>query len=131
LKAQLFLDINPVKDSVQHYSATIFDVYQTYYNLPEEPFTNCFLNIYFDLFEIERQKMEKIIAKHKFNLTQFDSLYKLSVANLDKQTSEYTREVERGKNTRALKKWSDYVRTEIGIDNIQLLMSEDPALKAK
>jgi hypothetical protein len=120
LKAQLFLDLNPMEDSVQHYSATVFDVYETFYNIPQESFTNCFLNIYFDLFEIERRKMEKVISENKFTANQFDSLYKLTCKNLDLQTMDYLREVERGKNYRALEKWNLYVKQNVGIDNLEV-----------
>ena len=120
LKAQLFLDLNPVGDSIQHFSASIFDVYDTFYNLPEEPFTNCFINIYFDLVETERRKMELAISKTKFSLPQIDSLYERSVSNLQTQTTRYIKEVERGKNKVALEKWNNYVNENLLINNMEL-----------
>jgi hypothetical protein len=125
LKAQLFLDLNPMGDSIQHYSASIFDVYETFYHIPEEPFTNCFFNIYFDLFEIERRKMEKIISQHIFTVVQFDSLYKQCCKNLDEQTSDYLEKVERGKNLKALEKWNYYVKQNIGIDNFEIFQLQN------
>ena len=120
LKAQIFFDINPVGDSLQHYSICVFDVFDTYYNLPEEPFTNCFMNIYFDLFEIERRKMENILVQKKFSIAQMDSVYKQATFNLDRQTAEYFKQVERGKNFKQLEKWNDLVKQQLGIDNIAI-----------
>jgi hypothetical protein len=120
LKAQLFLDLNPMGDSIQHFSASIFDVYDTFYNLPEEPFTNCFINIYFDLFEIERRKMESAMSKNRFSATQIDSLYKRCAAHLETETAQYLKEVERGKNTAALEKWNNYVYEHLFINNMEL-----------
>jgi len=120
LKAQIFFDINQIGDSLQHYSATIFDCFNSYYNIHEEPFTNCFMNIYFDLFEIERRSMEKIMAQRKYSVTQLDSVYKQSVKNLDRQTADYLRLVERGKNFKELEKWNALVKRQLDIDNFEL-----------
>lgn len=120
IKAQLFLDINPEKDSIQHYSASIFDIYQTYYNLPEEPVTNCFINIYFDLVEIERRKMETDFRSKKCSVSDYDALYKQHTNNLDNQSRIYFKEVERGKNKKALEKWNEYVYRNTGIDNLSV-----------
>lgn len=120
LKAQLFLDLNPMGDSIQHFSASIFDTFDTFYNLPQEAFTNCFINIYFDLFEIERRKMEKNLSHKNLSASQIDSIHKRSVLNLETQTTQYLKEVERGKNKKFLEKWNSYVIENVGINNIQL-----------
>lgn len=126
LKAQLFLDLNPVGDSIQHFSASIFDVYDTFYNLPEEPFTNCFINIYFDLVEIERRDMEKIITNSKFTIAQFDSLCKITQIKIEKKSLEYSGKVERGKNLKELEIWNNYVKQYLGIDNFEIFQLQKP-----
>lgn len=126
LKAQLFLDLNPVGDSIQHFSASIFDVYETFYNLPEEPFTNCFINIYFDLMEIERRNMEKTISNAKLTLTQLDSLYKITQITIEKKYKEYFNKVERGKNVKELEAWNNYVKQYLGVDNFEIFQLHKP-----
>jgi hypothetical protein len=120
IKAQLFLDLNLMADSIQHYSATVFDVYETFYNLPEEPATNCFINIYFDLFEIERRKMEKMLSQKKLTAPEMDAVYKTSVKQLELQCNDYFSEVERGTKKKALEKWNAYVNDNLGIDNMSI-----------
>jgi hypothetical protein len=120
IKAQMFLDLNPMADSIQHYSAAVFDVYETFYNLPEEPETNCFINIYFDLFEIERRKMEKTLSQKKLTAQEMDVIYKKSIKNLEIQSKDYFSEVERGKKLKALEKWNLYVKDNLGIDNFEI-----------
>lgn len=117
LSAQLFLDINSISDSLQFFSASIFDVYETFYNIKEEPNTNCFLNIYFDLYEIERRKMEKIMSSKTYSPMQLDSIYRQSVKNLETQTFEYIKQVNHGTNSKALEKWNNYVLQQLEIDN--------------
>jgi hypothetical protein len=120
IKAQLFLDLNPMADSIQHYSAAVFDVNETFYNLPEEPETDCFINIYFDLFEIERRKMEKTLSQKKLTEQEMDVIYKKSIKNLEIQSKDYFSEVERGTKKKALEKWNAYVKENLGIDNFEI-----------
>lgn len=126
LKAQIFLDINPSGEGLQHYSACLFDVYDSFYNIPEEPVTNCFMNIYFDLVEIERRKMEKVISQNNFSLSQFDSLYQNTIKILEKQSEDYFGEVSRGKNLNALEKWNFTVKQNLGIDNFEMFGVSKP-----
>lgn len=121
LQAQLFLDINPVGDSLQHYSVSVFDVTQSYYNMPDEPYTNAFMNIYFDICEIERQKMENVFDSKQWTLQQMDSIYKQTNKNMEARTSSYFKDVETGKNTKALERWNNYVYDKLGIDNLKLV----------
>lgn len=120
LKAQLYFDLNPCGDSLQHFSCTVFDVYNTWYNIKEEPVTNCFLNIYFDLFEIERRKMEKRMSAKKNNADELDLIYREAAASAETLGNTYLKEVERGKKLVALRKWNEVVKQELGIDNMDM-----------
>jgi len=126
LKAQLFLDLNPMRDSVQHYSMAVFDVDQTFYHLPEEPATNCFINIYFDLFEIERRYLERRMAQENYSPAQIESLYRASQKRIEAQSADYLREVERGRNYKALEKWNALVAKELQIDNMAIFGVREP-----
>jgi hypothetical protein len=117
LKAQIFLDANPSGDTVQHYCATVFDVYQTFYNLTQEPYTDCFINIYFDLCEIERRKMDEELRSHRYTMAQVDSVYRLTVKAMEDQTALYLRQVQTGRKSADLYRWNAYVRERLGIDN--------------
>ncbi len=117
IEAQIFLDVNKKGDSLVHFSVTVFDVFQTFYNLPEEKQTNCFINIYFDLCEIERRKMEHTLSGKHYAFAQIDSIYKASVQNLAKIKNVYMKEVFLGRNKDQLKKWNDVVYKELNIDN--------------
>jgi len=118
---QIFFDMNETNDSIQYYSATIFDVFNTYYYLPSESYTNCFLNIYFDLFEIERLKMNKVLHSKKWtNPDSIRSIYKKHVQIAKETANLYLGEVQTGKNWKNMKKWNEYVLEELGVNNIEL-----------
>lgn len=117
VKAQIFLDINQYSDSLSHFSATVFDVYKSYYYLQEEPVTNCFYNIYFDLMEIERRKMEKEIRAMPQTLSNLEAAYNKTLVRIKLMEEDYFKTVDRGHNLRNLKQWNDKVISELGINN--------------
>jgi len=120
IRVQLFLDINQIGDSIQHLSATVFDVFESFYHLPEQSYTNCFLNIYFDLCEIESQRMEKTLTSRQHTMAEIDAIYKQTVVDMNATTSRYLKEVKLGENTKNLKKWNKIVDEFLGIDNVKL-----------
>lgn len=120
LKVQILLDVTEVKDSLSCRSYTVFDMKKTFYHLPDMPLTSAFLNIYFDICEIERQKMEKELGTNNHSLVQIDSIYKKTITGMDEVTRRYLREVQAGKNKEAMVAWNRYVITNLGIDNLSL-----------
>ncbi len=125
LSAQIYFDMNPTKDSVQHFSCTVFDLSGTWYNLREEPFTNCFLNLYFDLFEIGRRQMEAEMRREKADPQKLDAIYQRHVAATKRRAAVYLTEVERGKRKDALRKWNELVKAKLAIDNMALYGLKD------
>jgi hypothetical protein len=119
-KVQILLDINPIDSLFDCKSYTVFDLTKTFYSLEENEYSNVFINIYFDICEIERRKMEKELMVHNKSLHQIDSIYYKTFSNLKKITYKYKKEVQHGNNLRMLKKWNDYVKDELGIDNLNL-----------
>lgn len=123
-EVQIFLDINLVDNIFDCKSYTIFDLTKTFYRLEDNNYSNVFINIYFDICEIERQQMEKeLLINHK-SLSQIDSIYYKTISNIEEITSKYLKEVQHGNNVIMLKKWNNYVADELGINNFQLLISD-------
>jgi hypothetical protein len=120
LKVQILLDITRLGDSLNCKSYTVFDDNKSFYHLPEQPCTNTFLNIFFDICEIERIKMEKDLNCSHLTVTQVDSIYKKTVNNIDIITKRYLKEVNLGINSRALSNWNLYVADNLKIDNFKI-----------
>lgn len=117
---QIFLDKNLINDSLILNTATVFSPYGSYYKLPIDTTTLCFINIYFDLVEIERLKLlEEINNAHK-SFVEIDELYDLTVAKVNLIRKRYFKEVERGTNIEAMSKWNLYVLNKLNIDNYRI-----------
>ena len=120
LKAQVLLDVNRLNDSLYCMSYTVFDGKESFYELGEHPATKAFLNIYFDLCEIERQKMQAELDSKSYTATQIDSLYLITIRRISEETKRYLSEVNLGKDETALFKWNKVVISKLGIDNLAL-----------
>ncbi len=120
LEVQILLDINQVGDRVHWKSYTVFDSYQTFYHLPHDSLTDPFINIFFDICEIERRKMEKTFTTKQYTVEEIDAIYKQTVAEMEKKTAAYLSDVRLGKNEYSFIQWNKYVREQTGYDNIKM-----------
>jgi len=120
IKVQILLDVTKVGDSLLCKTYTVFDGFKTYYHFPEDEFTKVFLNLFFDICEIERRKLEKELTGKNLSLKEIESKYKSALENMDKVTSLYLKEVQMGKNPKGLKKWNLYVKEQLSIDNLKM-----------
>ncbi len=123
-EVQIFLDINLIDSIFDCRSYTLFDLTKTFYRLEDNNYSNVFINIYFDICEIERQQMEKELLINHESLSQIDSIYNKTISNIEEITSKYLKEVQHGNNVIMLMKWNDYVANELGINNLLLFNNE-------
>jgi hypothetical protein len=125
LSAKIFMDVNTFRDSTHVLTATIFDPYDTYYLLPSDHKTLCFINIYFDLFEIRRRQFMDEISHQKLDEEAIQSAYNRMMSELSEQSALYLKEVSRGENLIPLKKWNQLVVSKLEIDNMQLFLHDN------
>ena len=121
IEAQILLDITKLGDSLDFKSYSVFDSYQTFYRMPTDSISNAFINIYFDLYEIERQKMHDNILKSDKKLSTANRIYNESKNNIALITNKYIEEVQLGKNNKEFEKWNKYIFDNLGIDNLKLI----------
>ena len=120
LEVKHFVDINNYHDSTNILTATIFDPYESYYHLPIDNKANCFINIYFDLCEIGRRKLEHDIREVLPDMEGAQEMYIQFEERLEKQKYQYLKAVDRGINQQEMIKWNTYVFEQLGIDNIAI-----------
>lgn len=118
LKVQLFVDVNQLCDSVQLITKTIFDPYESFYHFETTPECQVFLNIYFDLMEIERRQLQVELELVKNDRESMRQVYNRAVDRANVRSAAYFKEVQRGTNKEALKKWNAIVLDALNIDNI-------------
>jgi len=122
IEIQTYLDINVVEDSIDIITQTLYDPFQSFYGFPKTVETQVFINIYFDLLEIERRKFEAQVKNLGASCTEemVIQLYQELKQNNELLRKEYYRDVDRGNNTKQLKEWNKKVFDTLGVDNLKL-----------
>lgn len=121
LAAQFYLDLDTVNGQLLHRSFTVADGYLT--TVPSErlPWTDCFYNIWFDLCELERRKLEAALNTPTITLPRAQALYTEHTAALRRTTQRLLQETGHGTRCEPLFHWNQVVKEATGIDNISLL----------
>ncbi len=125
IEVQILLDVTEVGDSIVCKSWTVFDTMKSFYKYEETEFTRAFLNIYFDICEIERQKMQEMFSQKQYSLKEIDEIYNATKAKLERIKKQYCSETDRGRDEKTLKKWNKYVFENLGIDNLELVRNTE------
>jgi|TARA_R110000737_G_scaffold122420_1_gene154344 hypothetical protein len=117
LEIQLFADINIYNDSIHILTAAIFDPFKSYYYLPMDMGTHCFINMYFDLHEIARRELQIALENDPEN---FEEIYTKFINNFKKTKRKFFSVVERGTKEKEMNNWNSYILQKLGIDNLAL-----------
>lgn len=120
LSVQLFLDINTYQDTTNILTKTIIDPFESFYYLPMDNTSHCFINIYFDLMEIERRKLQETLLIEEKNHENLIEIYNSFMLELEHYSSKILKSLEHGKNIKALVEMNKYVNQELRINNMQL-----------
>ena len=120
LKIDFYVDLNTYNDSTNLFSAVIFNPFESFYHLPITKETQCFINIYFDLYEIVRRKFEAELKDESYDLETVKHIYSTYQKALGKEMNTFFKAVDRGTNRVDLEKYNAFVYDNLGIDNLAL-----------
>ena len=115
-----FMDINTYHDSTDLLTAVIMDPYESFYRMPSNSQTQCFINLYFDLCEAERRDFASTAKSLTGNQQQLMSHYDAYVSRMHRRQQQLIKEVDLGRNELEMKKWNEEIKRRIGIDNIAI-----------
>lgn len=120
LGVKIFMDANAFGDSTNILTATIFDPYESSYHLPQTPVALCFINVFFDLMEIERRDFLAEVSASPKSVPEIKQLYVQYQQHWSVLSQRYFSEVQRGENLENLESWNQQVATKLGIDNMAI-----------
>ncbi|WP_306643654.1 carboxypeptidase-like regulatory domain-containing protein [Sanyastnella coralliicola] len=116
IDSKLYLDINDCGDSLDIYTRTLLDPFTSYFNLPQNGKALAFINMYVDIAEVERRRLQSELVQAS-DIQEIKTLFNHANAELERELLRYTREVHRGENMIAFKSWNEYIKYHLGIDN--------------
>ncbi len=120
LEAQLYLDMDTANRQARYFTATVLDGFRSYYRLPEQPWTNAFINLFFDLCEMERRELERALPTAGTDVAQVRALHAAATERMRHTTARYMKETRLGADRIALQRWNDSVVRALGIDNLAM-----------
>jgi len=120
LNAQIYMDINHTADSSHILTASVFDPFESYYHFPPTPEGNAFINMYFDLVEIYRRKLEKRLSETSSLKDSAGSIYHNTIDELNLDSERFFKEMDHGTYLPAMLQWNEYINEELQIDNLRL-----------
>lgn len=121
LNVKLYLDIVKLEGNYKYEIYATIDPINTFFYSKITDLEHAFINMYFDLMEIEKRELElklKEIDLSNFNLVS--DLYKKAVKNFDTRTTQFCRDVDEGQDFEQMKKWNNIISGSINIDNLEV-----------
>jgi hypothetical protein len=82
----------------------------------------CFINMYFDLMEMERRKLEQRLLQTVRSEEAFLEAYAFSVAEAEVLSERFFKEVMIGNNQKGMLYWNDLIFKALEIDNLATFM---------
>lgn len=116
---KLFMDVNELNDSIHVVTKTIFDPFETYSDLIQDSVSSAFVNMYFDLVEIQRRALVKEISQVDKSFETIHSLYEKRQEKINKELEKFVDQTRRGYDKLAMIKWNTHIKDSIGIDNLR------------
>ncbi|MEM7105470.1 MAG: carboxypeptidase-like regulatory domain-containing protein [Bacteroidota bacterium] len=125
LGVKFFLDFNTYQDSTHILSSTIFDPYESFYYLPIDKKTHCFVNIYFDLCEVKRRAFIEKLEPHIHDQVMINRIYQAFLSEFRAFHFKFLKSTGNGTNEKQIKKWNQIVVETLGIDNVSIFQPFD------
>jgi|GEM_PF-869395 len=120
LVAQLFLNIDGTAEGYRTFSTTVFDGFSSYCHLADKSQADLLLNLFFDLCEIERRKMQAGLNEPGLSLERIRAIHAAAQKAMDQSTSRFLKETHYGADPKKMAQWNDKVRGALGVDNFAL-----------
>ena len=90
LDVEIYLDIVEAPDTLIYLTETVFDIYDSYYYVDYDTLSNPFINLYFDLAEVARRRIEnEIQGMSELSVDSVYHVYFKEVSALRKAQSDY------------------------------------------
>lgn len=116
LSAKLLINPTELGDSIRYQSYAVFDPMESYYKLPLDTAGMIFINLYFDLVEVQNRQLQKDLAATK-SYEEALNLFHHYEEKTEIITSFFLQQVRRGKNLSVLERYTSKILSELGVNN--------------
>lgn len=118
LSGYIFFDRTVYPDTVTYTTQTVLDFSNSKFLMIEDQYHKPYVNIYYDLIEAERRKLQGRLESRNWSQQQSDSLYFDCRKKLKNILEEYQTWSKMGGDQFFFVKYCNYVERELGINNL-------------
>lgn len=116
---QFYLDRNTYSDTIINNIYSIFDPVSSFYHFNIDNRDLAFINMNFDLLEIQRQEFIKELQNISSCSDEYViELYRKHTSLLNSKLKKFRTEVNRGKNRRKFEKWNSHIYEKLNVNNL-------------
>lgn len=126
LDIQFYMDIHDFNDTIVLQTAMIMDPMTSFYHLPMDSLTFCFINVYFDLMEIRRRDFVAKYELNKWNKAEIRRQFEAEKIALQEYQSALLKDLQRGHHLLHLTQSNDFIKEKLGIDNMAIFGIQRP-----
>ena len=123
LDVKIFMNIDQFGPHNDIQLVTIFDPFTSYSNLETNPNSLAFINMYFDLIEIEKRELQKRITPN-LPLKTIERLYDQTNSEIVELSRAFFTETAGGTNKKGMTDWNEYIYKRLRIDNLDFFQVE-------
>lgn len=116
---QLYLNVDSGAQALRIFSATVFDGFRSHFERIDQQ-DDLALNIYFDLCEIERRKMQAALERPGITLEQITWAHNKAELNMNRTGRRFLDDLRSPEAPSKLAVWNQLVRNQLGLDNFKL-----------
>ena len=124
LPAQIYLDPNSNNGTASYFSKAVLNAEYSFYLLDKSKFSVCYMNVYFDLVEIERRKLDARLKEKAWTSAEVDSIHALAQTNLEALLHEFSEACNYGRKEAPLLPYIAQVKEALGVDNSILIVGD-------
>lgn len=120
---KIYLDVNDFDSKINLQLYSIMDPVNSYFKTVVNNEERAFVNMYFDLLEIEKRKLaERIKKTPDQSIQKIEALYMQSQEAFEQRARRFASDTIRGQRITGMKKWNAIIADELGIDNLAIFM---------
>lgn len=120
INASIFADLHINNGKATVVLNAVLSPHQTFVDRKMTNNIRAFVNMYFDLIEIEKRNLSNTLKGiQQLENNKFVELYSSSMNHMNAMLSKFSKDVFHGTNKAGMVKWNKYIYDILGVDNIQ------------
>jgi hypothetical protein len=120
INVKLYLDYYKRNNTMLYVLNCVIDPFQTYFNDELNDNATAYINMFFDLLEIQKRELEKeLLTKKTENREEILELYNSHIDKYDETLGKFRNDVKRGEDELEMYKWNDIIEKNLGVNNLK------------